>query len=66
MNAATPTKECLELIYELLLPIMRARGEKNLTRQEVLFYNLQYALLPKTLSLVMQCMLVKYLKKKTF
>ncbi|CAL9112687.1 unnamed protein product [Musa textilis] len=34
MNAATPTKECLELIYELLLPIMRARGEKNLTRQE--------------------------------
>ncbi|WOK98149.1 hypothetical protein Cni_G06859 [Canna indica] len=34
MTAAAPTKECLELIYELLLSIMRARNEKGLTRQE--------------------------------
>ncbi|KAG1326740.1 hypothetical protein COCNU_01G006740 [Cocos nucifera] len=34
MNIATPTKDCLELIYELLLPIIRARDEKILTRQE--------------------------------
>ncbi|XP_038982970.1 uncharacterized protein LOC103710660 isoform X1 [Phoenix dactylifera] len=34
MNIATPTKDCLELVYELLLPIIRARDEKILTRQE--------------------------------
>ncbi|XXG63082.1 hypothetical protein AAC387_Pa05g1348 [Persea americana] len=34
MNVATPTKDCLELVYELLIPIVKARGEKNLTRQE--------------------------------
>ncbi|XP_020266382.1 uncharacterized protein LOC109841860 [Asparagus officinalis] len=34
MNIATPTKECLELIYELLLPVVKARSEKSLTRQE--------------------------------
>lgn len=35
MNVATPTKDCLELVYELLVPIIKARGEKSLTRQEV-------------------------------
>eukprot|EP00257_Ricinus_communis_P019201 XP_015578120.1 uncharacterized protein LOC8288297 isoform X1 [Ricinus communis] len=34
MNAATPTKDCLELVNELLVPIIKARGEKSLTRQE--------------------------------
>ncbi|XP_050204995.1 uncharacterized protein LOC126655039 [Mercurialis annua] len=34
MNVATPTKGCLELVYELLVPIIKARGEKSLTRQE--------------------------------
>uniref|UniRef100_A0A2C9UVX2 Uncharacterized protein n=1 Tax=Manihot esculenta TaxID=3983 RepID=A0A2C9UVX2_MANES len=34
MNVATPTKDCLELVYELLVPIIKARGEKSLTRQE--------------------------------
>ncbi|KAL4588872.1 hypothetical protein LXL04_001769 [Taraxacum kok-saghyz] len=35
MNVATPTKDCLELIYELLVPVMKARTERRLTRQEV-------------------------------
>nr|CAD1823011.1 unnamed protein product [Ananas comosus var. bracteatus] len=34
MNVATPTKDCLQLIYDLLLPITKARGDKSLTRQE--------------------------------
>ncbi|XWS47271.1 hypothetical protein CRYUN_Cryun14cG0138100 [Craigia yunnanensis] len=34
MNVATPTKDCLELVNELLVPILKARSEKNLTRQE--------------------------------
>ncbi|XP_058114690.1 uncharacterized protein LOC131257803 [Magnolia sinica] len=34
MNVATPTKDCLELVYELLIPVVKARDEKNLTRQE--------------------------------
>ncbi|GJU02566.1 hypothetical protein Tco_1112904 [Tanacetum coccineum] len=34
MNIATPTKDCLELIYELLVPVMKARTERRLTRQE--------------------------------
>ncbi|XP_037494185.1 uncharacterized protein LOC105643473 [Jatropha curcas] len=34
MNVATPTKGCLELVNELLIPIIKARGEKSLTRQE--------------------------------
>ncbi|XWS75937.1 hypothetical protein CRYUN_Cryun01aG0134500 [Craigia yunnanensis] len=34
MNVATPTKDCLELVNELLVPILRARSEKSLTRQE--------------------------------
>ncbi|XAR56351.1 hypothetical protein NMG60_11036803 [Bertholletia excelsa] len=34
MNVATPTKDCLELVYELLLPVMKVRTEKSLTRQE--------------------------------
>lgn len=35
MNVATPTKDCLELVNELLVPILKARSEKSLTRQEV-------------------------------
>ncbi|CAK9151820.1 unnamed protein product [Ilex paraguariensis] len=34
MNVASPTKDCLELVYELLVPVMKARSEKSLTRQE--------------------------------
>ncbi|XVF81368.1 hypothetical protein PTKIN_Ptkin15bG0149500 [Pterospermum kingtungense] len=34
MNVATPIKECLELVNELLVPILKARSEGNLTRQE--------------------------------
>ncbi|KAL6999792.1 hypothetical protein U1Q18_000948 [Sarracenia purpurea var. burkii] len=34
MNVATPTKDCLELVYELLEPVIKARTTKNLTRQE--------------------------------
>ncbi|XP_022943284.1 uncharacterized protein LOC111448102 [Cucurbita moschata] len=34
MNVATPTKDCLELVNELLEPIMKAKSEKSLTRQE--------------------------------
>ncbi|XP_078154490.1 uncharacterized protein LOC144549583 [Carex rostrata] len=34
MVVAIPTKDCLELIYELLLPVLNARGEQKLTQQE--------------------------------
>ncbi|XP_024928474.2 uncharacterized protein LOC107416811 [Ziziphus jujuba] len=34
MHVATPTKDCLELVNELLVPIIKARSEKCLTRQE--------------------------------
>ncbi|XP_057812221.1 uncharacterized protein LOC131026371 [Salvia miltiorrhiza] len=34
MNVATPTKECLEILHELLVPVLKARSERNLTRQE--------------------------------
>ncbi|XP_075506452.1 uncharacterized protein LOC142543220 [Primulina tabacum] len=34
MNVATPTKDCLELVHELLVPVMKARNERILTRQE--------------------------------
>ncbi|KAK9078138.1 hypothetical protein SSX86_002195 [Deinandra increscens subsp. villosa] len=34
MNVATPIKDCLELIYELLVPVIKARTERRLTRQE--------------------------------
>ncbi|KAF6141359.1 hypothetical protein GIB67_008536 [Kingdonia uniflora] len=34
MNVATPTKDCLELVYELLVPVVKARTEKCLTQQE--------------------------------
>ncbi|GLT49920.1 hypothetical protein SLA2020_234460 [Shorea laevis] len=34
MNVAAPTKDCLELINELLVPILKEKSEKNLTRQE--------------------------------
>lgn len=35
MNVATPTKDCLELVNELLVPILKAKSEKILTRHEV-------------------------------
>ncbi|KAJ4730295.1 Pesticidal crystal cry8Ba protein [Melia azedarach] len=34
MNVATPTKDCLELVNELLVPILKAKSEKILTRHE--------------------------------
>ncbi|GAV68420.1 hypothetical protein CFOL_v3_11923 [Cephalotus follicularis] len=34
MNVATPTRDCLELVNELLIPILKARSDKSLTRQE--------------------------------
>ncbi|XP_031375043.1 uncharacterized protein LOC116189497 isoform X2 [Punica granatum] len=34
MNVAIPTKDCLELVNELLIPILKAKSEKSLTRQE--------------------------------
>ncbi|CAH8363075.1 unnamed protein product [Eruca vesicaria subsp. sativa] len=34
MNVATPTKTCLQLVHELLVPILSARSERSLTRQE--------------------------------
>ncbi|KAI4308594.1 hypothetical protein L6164_031650 [Bauhinia variegata] len=34
MKVATPTKDCLELVRELLLPLIKARSEKSVTRQE--------------------------------
>ncbi|XP_057440849.1 uncharacterized protein LOC130732865 [Lotus japonicus] len=34
MNVATPTKDCLELVRELLEPLIKARNERSLTRQE--------------------------------
>ncbi|KAL1219602.1 hypothetical protein V5N11_009729 [Cardamine amara subsp. amara] len=34
MNVATPTKICLQLVHELLVPILSARSERSLTRQE--------------------------------
>lgn len=49
MNVATPTKDWLELVYELLIPIVKARGEKNLTRQEVSVYRLCNVYKMKTL-----------------
>ncbi|XP_025667604.1 uncharacterized protein [Arachis hypogaea] len=34
MHVATPTKDCLELVKELLEPLIKARSERRLTRQE--------------------------------
>ncbi|KAL5865487.1 hypothetical protein ACOSQ3_003001 [Xanthoceras sorbifolium] len=34
MNVATPTKDCLGLVNELLVPILKAKSERSLTRQE--------------------------------
>ncbi|KAL3333182.1 hypothetical protein AABB24_033316 [Solanum stoloniferum] len=34
MDVATPTKDCLELIHELLVPIMKSRSDRSMTRQE--------------------------------
>ncbi|KAK9156471.1 hypothetical protein Sjap_003951 [Stephania japonica] len=33
-NVATPTKDCLELVYELLVPVIKAKSERSLSRQE--------------------------------
>ncbi|CAH9091069.1 unnamed protein product [Cuscuta epithymum] len=34
MDVATPTQDCLELVYDLLLPVIKARTDKSLSRQE--------------------------------
>ncbi|CAM8899854.1 unnamed protein product [Rhodiola kirilowii] len=34
MGVATPIKDCLELVYELLVPVIKAKSDKSLTRQE--------------------------------
>ncbi|CAA3027510.1 Hypothetical predicted protein [Olea europaea subsp. europaea] len=34
MDVATPRKDCLEFMHELLVPIIKARNERSLTRQE--------------------------------
>ncbi|KAL8512388.1 hypothetical protein ACS0TY_018756 [Phlomoides rotata] len=34
LNVATPTQDCLELLHELLVRVLKAKSEKNLTRQE--------------------------------
>ncbi|XP_078438444.1 portal protein [Wolffia australiana] len=34
MNLATPTKDCLELLHDLLLPVVKARHANSLSRQE--------------------------------
>ncbi|XP_057834399.1 uncharacterized protein LOC131044935 isoform X2 [Cryptomeria japonica] len=34
MDVATPTKDCFDLLYELLVPIIKARDENTLNRQE--------------------------------
>jgi len=34
MNVATPTKDCLQLVYNLLLPVLESRNGKHLNRQE--------------------------------
>ena len=49
MKVATPTKDCLELVLDLLVPVVKARGEKTLNRQEVnpfnnLFTNCLYSI----------------------
>lgn len=36
MEVATPTEDCLMLIYDLLCPIVKIRDEGTLDRQEVL------------------------------
>jgi hypothetical protein len=35
MEVATPTEDCLVLIHDLLCPIIKARDENALNRQEV-------------------------------
>uniref|UniRef100_A0A0R0L463 MHD1 domain-containing protein n=1 Tax=Glycine max TaxID=3847 RepID=A0A0R0L463_SOYBN len=46
MNVATPTKDCLGLVRELLEPLIKARSERSLTRQEVRFDSAAPALDP--------------------
>lgn len=36
MEMATPTEDCLVLIHDLLCPIIKARDENALNRQEVM------------------------------
>lgn len=36
MEVATPTEDCLVLIHDLLCPIIKARDENALNRQEVM------------------------------
>lgn len=35
MHVATPTKDCLELVHELLAPVLQASADDAITRQEV-------------------------------
>lgn len=35
MHVATPTRDCLELIHDLLAPVLQANADDALTRQEV-------------------------------
>lgn len=35
MEVATPTEDCLILVYDLLCPIIKTRDEGSLDRQEV-------------------------------
>jgi hypothetical protein len=35
MDVATPTEDCLVLIHDLLVPVVSARDENTLSRQEV-------------------------------
>ncbi|GAB4859291.1 hypothetical protein Ancab_010753 [Ancistrocladus abbreviatus] len=34
MDVGTPTKDCLELVMDLLVPVVKARSERRLNRQE--------------------------------
>lgn len=34
MKVATPTKDCLQLVLDLLMPVIKARSDKRLNRQE--------------------------------
>ncbi|KAF9589946.1 hypothetical protein IFM89_029562 [Coptis chinensis] len=34
MTVATPTSDCLETVYELLVPVVKAKSERSVTRQE--------------------------------
>jgi len=45
MEVATPTEDCLVLIHDFLCPIIKARDENSLNRQEVIEDVLNFSLL---------------------